>query len=55
MKIPGLNDEFLDLSREIHKKQVKDKIKANIIKWLKDKGIDLLALIVAIIALVKSS
>lgn len=54
MQIPELDKRLLNESKkmvETHKRQLK---KQALWEWVKDKGIDLLALIVSIVALIRT-
>lgn len=54
MYIPKLDKNLLDESRKMVKAHKQQHQKQELWKWIKDKGIDLLALIVSIVALVRT-
>lgn len=54
MFIPKLDKKILDESKKMADAKKESKRKTELYEWAKDKGIDLLALIVSIIALLRT-
>ena len=54
METPKLDPRILESSRRMAEQKKKERQKASVKAWLLDKSIDILALIVAVIALLRT-
>ncbi len=54
MRVPNINPEILERSRIMMKAKESARRKHEFWEWLKDKGVDIIAVIIALIALIRT-